>query len=109
MAGHKKEMALEVLRDLASRFFAENGTSKASLITVTKVESSPDRKFSKIFFTVYPETMEKQALEFAKRNRAEFRDYIKKESLLSRLPFIDFEIDYGEKNRQQIDQISNSI
>ena len=46
-------------------------------------------------------------LAFAKRKRSEFREYLKKHSALQRLPTVDFEIDYGEKNRQRIDEISN--
>ena len=45
-------------------------------------------------------------MDFAKRKRSEFRDYLKTESRLFKLPFVDFELDLGEKNRQKIDSLS---
>lgn len=106
---HKKEMAEDVLAKLCGNFFTEYGNTKSSLMTVTKVSMSRDRKNATIYFTTFPEGKEKAALDFAKRNRSEFRDYIKDNSLLSRIPFIDFAIDYGERNRQNIDEISSKI
>ena len=106
MKENRKQMAGEVIRELAGKFLAENSTSKASLMTVTKVSISPDRANAKIYFTTLPESGEKGALDFAKRHRSEFRQYLKDNSLLSRIPFIDFDIDYGERNRQNIEEIS---
>ena len=99
----------ELIRELAGKFFVEEANSVNSLITITKVESSSDRKNTTIFFTVFPEDKEKPALDFAKRKRSEFKEYIKNESRLPRIPFVDFEIDYGERNRQNIDRISEEI
>lgn len=99
----------ELIREMAGKFFVEEANSVNSLITVTKVESSPDRKNATIFFTVFPEDKEKPALDFAKRKRSEFKEYIKNESRLPRIPFVDFDIDYGERNRQNIDIISGKI
>jgi ribosome-binding factor A len=104
---HREERVEEILRELASKFILEEGT-KTSLITVTKVKLSPDGAYATILFTVYPETKEHAALEFDKRNRSEFRDCLKEKSRLGRIPFIDFEIDLGEKNRQKIDALDTN-
>ena len=96
----------EVIRELAAKFFLEE-SSGDGLITVTRVKVTPDTKQAKIFFTVYPPTKEKAVFDFAKRKRAEFRHYMQENSRISRLHFIDFDIDLGEKNRQLIDNISN--
>lgn len=97
----------EVLRELASKFLLEESGNN-SLITVTSVKVSGDLKYATIYFTTYPEGSENFALEFLKRKRSDFREYIKENSRIARVPFIDFEIDLGEKNRQLIDNISNS-
>lgn len=81
-----------------------NGTS---LLTVTNVELTPDGKRATIFFTVFPAEYEKTALEFAKRKRSEFKEFLKDNSKLGRIPLLDFEIDTGEKNRQKIDNLLN--
>jgi ribosome-binding factor A len=97
----------ELVRGLAAEFFSRE-SNRTSLITVTNVHISPDGKTAIIFFTVLPEDKQKAALDFAKRMRSDFRDYVKEKSRLQRLPFFDFEIDTGEKNRQRIDELSNS-
>lgn len=100
----RNEKITEILHDLGARFLQQNG-SGASLLTVTSVGLSSDGKHATIFFTVFPETHQKTALEFAKRKRSEFKQFVKDNSKLGRIPLLDFEIDEGEKNRQRIDSL----
>lgn len=93
------------LHDLASKFLSKE-SNRTSLITVTDLALSKDNKRANIFITVLPEEKEEEALEFAKRMRSEFREFAMKNSKIARLPFFDFLIDKGEKNRQLIDEIS---
>jgi ribosome-binding factor A len=102
----KSERIKELLHDLGARFLSING-NKSSLMTVTSVELSRDKKRATIFFTVFPEEFEKTALEFAKRKRGEFKQFIKDNSRLGFIPQFDFAIDLGEKNRQKIDELLN--
>ncbi len=102
----RNEKIGEILRDLGARFLLVNGNN-SSLLTVTRVELTRDGKRATIFFTVFPDNFEKTAIEFAKRKRSEFREFIKDNSKLGRIPQIDFEIDLGEKNRQKIDNLLN--
>jgi ribosome-binding factor A len=37
------------------------------------------------------------------------KQYLKQHGRFAILPFIKFELDYGEKNRQRMDELSNSI
>ena len=103
---NRKEKIIEILRDLGARFLSLQG-NKSSLMTVTRVELTKDEKCATIFFTVFPEKFEKTALEFAKRKRSEFKEFVKENSKLGRIPLLDFEIDSGEKNRQRIDTLLN--
>ena len=95
----------ETLAHTAGDYFARE-SNRESLITITRADVSPDLKNVKIFFTVLPEKYELAALNFAKRSRSDFREFIKKHTALNRLPHIDFEIDSGEKNRQRIDDLT---
>jgi len=95
----------ETIAHLAADYFARESTRK-SLITVTHASSSPDLKNVTVFFSVLPQSDEDAALKFAKRRRSDFREYLKERSRLKYLPTIDFEIDYGEKNRQLIDELT---
>ncbi|MEK7575326.1 MAG: ribosome-binding factor A [Patescibacteria group bacterium] len=107
MSDIQDERYREIIRQKASEFF-ELESSGDALITVTGVRLIPKSKQVRIFFTVYPNSKENGVLDFAKRKRSEFREFLKRDSKLSRLPFVDFEIDLGEKNRQLIDTLSQS-
>ncbi len=104
---HRTEKIESILVGLASKFFSIEA-GPGSLLTVTKAEVDDSSKNATIFFTVFPDNMERSALDFTKRKRSEFRDFIKDHSRLSLIPFIDFTIDLGEKNRQRIDTLSNN-
>ncbi len=103
---NREEKIKEIIRDLGARFLVMNGNT-SSLLTVTRVELSSDEKRAVILFTVFPESFEKTALEFAKRKRSEFKEFVKENSKLGRIPQLDFELDLGEKNRQKIDNLLN--
>jgi ribosome-binding factor A len=100
------ERVKDQLKQLAAKFLSLEG-NMSSLITITQVVMSKDRKSATIFFTVFPEQFEKTALEFAKRKRSEFKHYVKENVRFGKIPFIEFAIDAGEKNRQRIDEISS--
>jgi ribosome-binding factor A len=83
------------LRDELQRLAAEfinYESNRLSMITVTGVFVSDDKKKATVFCSVYPKEREAQAIDFLKRKRTDFRDYLKKKSALSTLPFIDFAV-----------------
>ncbi len=108
MSDIRDEKMKDFIRATAADFVQResNGTS---LITITNVSVSDRGSEATIFFTVLPIDKEKAALDFLKRMRSEFRDYLMKKSRMRRIPFFDFEIDDGEKNRQKIDEISHTV
>jgi ribosome-binding factor A len=92
----------EILRDLAARFCALE-SNRTSMITITRVSTADFGGLATIYFTVLPEEKEEAVLDFLKRKRSDFRDYVKAHGRLMRIPFFDFQIDKGEKARQKID------
>lgn len=98
----------ETLAHLAGEFLAREIVNPAAngLITVTRAELGENFKTVTIFLSVLPQTREDEALKVAKRARSDFRDYVKKHTFLHPVPTVDFEIDYGEKNRQRIDDLT---
>lgn len=101
----KREIIAEILHRLAAKFVHDE-SSPASLLTITRVELSPTGKEAKIFFTTLPEKQEDTALKFLERKTPEFKKYIRDNSRIGLVPHIDFKIDYGERNRQRLDQLS---
>lgn len=93
-----------LIKELSATFLGREANN-TSLITVTGATCSPDLKRATIFISVLPEGREHTALDFTKRKRRELREYLKKNLQIKNIPFIDVEIDQGEKNRQKIDEL----
>ena len=97
------QISLEIL-GIAQDFF-QRESSGASLITVTRCETSPDMKYATLFITAIPEEKEPAALDFAKRMRTELRHTVMKRLPIKVIPFFEIEIDYGEKNRIHVEEL----
>jgi ribosome-binding factor A len=85
--------------------FFQRESSGLSLITVTRCEISNDMRNGTVFISVLPESKEEAAIHFAKRMRSELRKYVMKGLPVRVIPFLEVEIDYGEKNRLHIDEL----
>ena len=107
MKERKREITSEIIHRLSAKFILEEG-GNSSLITVTRVDISPTGKEAKIYFTTLPESQEETALKFLERKKPEFHRYIRDESRIGIIPHIDFRIDYGERNRQRLDEVTRS-
>ena len=104
----REEKAASLLTELAANYIAREA-GRTTLITPTRTDIGSDRKNATIFVSVFPDHEAENALKFLKRHKDLFRDYLKKASRLSHLPYITFELDYGEKNRQRMDELTNEI
>ncbi|MBU6370878.1 MAG: ribosome-binding factor A [Patescibacteria group bacterium] len=107
MPASRNEKILRIVKTAAADYL-QRESSGQSLITVTDVRLSEDEKYATILFTVLPEEKERAALEFAKRMRSDFKEYVKAHTNLGKIPLFDFDIDRGEKHRQRIDEISRA-
>ena len=105
---NRNEKLSSTIRELSAQWL-EKENNRTSLITVTGAHVSSDFKKSTIYITVLPTNKERGALGFAKRKRGELRAYLKKNLSIKTIPFIDIEIDKGEKNRQNIERILSEV
>ena len=104
----KDDKLKEVIRALAADYFSRE-SNRQSLITVTNIDLRNRASKAIILMTVLPEDKQQAALEFAQRQLSEFREYVKKNSRIQRIPFFEARLDVGEKNRQRMDEIEKSI
>ena len=104
----RHERVESLIRELAAKFI-QHEANRDPKITVTRVSTSPDYKRVTVFITTSPDAKEEDALIFLKRNGSELRHFIKQKSTLKTIPHLDFEIDYGERHRQHIDEIAREI
>lgn len=100
----RNEKIANQIKELAAEFLGREN-NRTSLITVTSCNTSPDLKKATVFITVLPDAKETSALEFAKRKRKEIREFVKEKMKIKIIPFLDIQIDQGEKNRQKIDEL----
>ena len=103
----KDEREIAILTELAAKYIALEA-GRNTLITPTRTELN-GRKNATIFVSVYPTEESDHALTFLTRHKDLFREYLKKTSRLAILPYITFEIDYGERNRQRLDELSREV
>ncbi len=108
MSSSRDQKLKDIIKEAAAEFL-QRESNYTSILTVTDIALSNKSNRATIFFTVLPENKEKGALDFTKRKRAEFREFFKDRARMRTLPFFDFEIDKGEKNRQRIDEIAKSV
>lgn len=105
MSSRRQTQVNEALAHMAGEFLAREFPT-TSLVTVTHAELSDNLKNVMVFISVLPETEEAASLKIAKRLRTDLRAFIKTHSFLHPIPVVDFVIDYGEKNRQRVDELT---
>jgi len=104
----RHDRATSLIREVVATYIRQEANTNP-LITVTNVSVSPDYKKYTVFFTTIPTGRENDALIFLQRSASEMRQYVKKKTSLKIIPHLEFSIDYGEKHRQDIDDIAREI
>jgi ribosome-binding factor A len=100
-----KEQYAEHIAHLAAEFLSRE-SNRTSLITVTRADVTDKMTVANIYCSVFPESDEANALIFLKRMAGECKHYLMHEHRMVRVPHINFVIDYGEKNRVRLDEVS---
>ena len=100
-----KEQYAEHIAHLAAEFLSRE-SNRTSLITVTRADVTDKMTVANIYCSVFPESDEANALIFLKRMAGECKQYLMHEHRMVRVPHINFVIDYGEKNRVRLEEIS---
>jgi len=104
MSEFRNEKIKNNIKELAA-IYIEREAGTTSMITVTRVVLSQDGKRATIMVSVLPREKEKAAYGFIRRNLGELRKYVAKNLKINPIPFLNVEIDEGEKNRQKIDDL----
>jgi ribosome-binding factor A len=105
---NKDNTLKEVIRELAAEFYSRE-SNRQTLITVTDVHILSHGGRALVLITVLPENQEKLALEFARRQLSDLREYMHAHSRIARIPFFEVDIDRGEKNRQRIEELERKL
>lgn len=104
----RHDKARSLFQEIVASYVREESNTDP-LITITNVIVSPNYHDITVFFTTIPEGKENDALIFLKRKGSDLRGYVKKHSRLKFIPHIQFQVDYGERHRQHIDEVVRKI
>jgi len=105
---HRQEKVCGALKEVAAQYLG-SVAGKQSLITVTDCKITPDLKQATILISVFPTDKEEEALHFAKRRRSELHELLKEKLKMKTVPFVEINIDAGEKNRQRVDEVFRKL
>ena len=94
-----------LIRDLAGQFLLTQTQIKNTIITATRVETSPDLKSAKIFITIFPEKEEDKILGILNRKKREWQRYLSSKFKAKFLPQSRFLIDEGEKSARKVEEL----
>lgn len=81
----------------------------SSLVTITKVENTPDFKVAKVFVTILPDKLRGTILEKLNKNCRHLHEILKSELNTKFIPNLRFLIDEQEVYANQIEQILDEI
>ncbi len=104
MHSDRHDKIAEQLAHFAAEFVRREANTDP-LITITRAEVAKDYKNATIFFTTIPSERENDAAIFLKRAGREMRRHIMKQMRIKQIPYLAFSVDYGERHRQNIDEI----
>ncbi|HRZ30360.1 MAG TPA: ribosome-binding factor A [Candidatus Paceibacterota bacterium] len=105
---HRQEKVEGLLQEIIASYLSKEAGTK-SFITVTHCDIKPDLKKVTAFISVFPPEHEAEALNFAKRQRPAIRELFKQKLTIKTIPYLEIEIDEGEKNRQKVEAIFNNL
>jgi len=100
----RQEKIKNLIQGLAAQFITIE-SSNISLITVTNCHIFDKENKAVIYITVLPENKEKESLLFVKRLLGRMREYIASKMKTKSIPFLEVQIDIGEKNMRLIENL----
>jgi ribosome-binding factor A len=93
-----------LLAELAAKYIQQEANTDP-LITITHATVSKDYANATIFFTTIPDEKQGDALIYLMRSAGDVRRYVMKHMRIKTIPHLEFQIDFGERHRQDTDVI----
>lgn len=104
-----ERLAVLIKKEVSALLLRQGEQEPGKMMTVTKVELTPDKKKALVFLTVFPETEEKNIFRAIKKEEKYFGRLLKHTINIKVLPDISFVLDRGEKARVKLDIIFEKI
>jgi len=103
----RNEKLKNQIMQFSAVFFEENA-SNISLITITNCEIFEKQKKAILYITALPENKEIEALAYVRRRLGELQEFLQKKMRIRSIPFLEAQIDQGEKAQRRIEELLRS-
>jgi len=100
------ELVKQQVSEIISR---ELNLKPGVFLTIAKVDTSPDLRYTRIFVSIFPEKETNYALKTLKKETYFIQGKLNKKLFLKIIPKIEFSIDTTELNADSIEKILNDI
>jgi len=97
-----------LLSELVAQYIQREANTDP-LITITHATVSKDYANATIFFTTIPDDKQGDALIYLMRSAGDVRRYVMKHMRIKTIPHLEFQIDFGERHRQDTDILFKEI
>ena len=104
MAFREEKLKKQIMEHAAK--FIELDANRNALITVTNCDISPKQNHATVYVTILPEKQEEEIIKDLEAKAGEMRKYIFDHLRIRAVPALKIVIDYGEKNRQRVEELS---
>lgn len=100
----------ELIKKYVSEILARELDLKPGLfLTLSKVDTTPDLRYTRIFVSVFPEQEENYAMKTLKKEAYRIQGVLNKKLHLKILPRIEFFSDHTESRADKIEKILKNI
>jgi len=99
----------ELLRAELAQLIEERLELPGTLITVTRVDSSPDLNYAKVSVSVLPEKYTGTVLEQLRKNTSGFAKTLIKKTRLRHIPRFNWQVDDTEVRAAEIDELFKQL
>jgi len=103
------EQINELLRKKIAFAFATGVEVPNVLITVADVQCSPDLKYAKVWLSILPDNKAGSTLQLVKKQEGFVYSYLKKHTVLNKIPKLNFIFDDTQKHAATIEDVIKSI
>lgn len=105
----QKRVASLIKEELSRLLIGVIQDSSSGLITVTRVEMTPDLKTAHVFISIYGEGQEEAILEILERKKGYLRKSVASKIKLKYNPMLIFSFDQVPEYEEKIDKLIESI
>jgi len=98
-----------IKKDVSDIFLKKLSLKEGVFVTLTKVDTSRDLRYTRIFISVFPETEINYVVKTLKKETFKIQGFLNKKLIMKPLPKISFQVDMTEARADEIEKLLKKI